>query len=174
MSHVVKWIVVGAGILAGLCLAAVMFVMTIEVFFRYVMRQPSYWSLEVSTYLLVAAVSLGGAYTLRMNAHVGVEIVYNKLPALLKRFAFILAMLSVLVFASVLVWYGIKEVQVALRFRDRSLTPLAMPMAYPMSLIPIGGLLLAIQAIELLFSPRISERSAPATVGASTTGDDLE
>lgn len=174
MSHIVKWLVVGAGILAGACLAAVMFVMTVEVFFRYVMRQPSYWSLEVSTYLLVAAVSLGGAYTLRMNAHVGVEIVYNKLPALLKRFAFIIAMLAALVFAGVLFWYGIKEVQVALRFRDRSLTPLAMPMAYPMSLIPIGGFLLAIQAIELLFNPRIGDRSAHSTPNTAATGDEHE
>lgn len=169
MRRLVEWIVVGTGILAGLCIATVMFVMTMEVFFRYVMRQPSYWALEVSTYLLVAAVSLGGAYTLRMNSHVGVEIVYERLPKTLKRFAFTLAMLSVLVFACILLWYGIKEVQVSIRFRDRSLTPLAMPMAYPMSLIPIGAGLLALQAIELLFTSRDSDwgahKSPDATAG---------
>lgn len=171
MSRLVKWPVVGAGILAGFCIGAVMLVMAAEVFFRYVMRQPSYWSLEVSTYLLVAAVSLGSAYTLRINGHVAVEIVYEKLPRHLKRFAYYIAMLSVLFMAVILFWYGIVEVQVAIRFRDRSLTPLAMPMAYPMSMIPIGGFLLAMQAIELLVKPRDDDHAGPVPTQDSMPGD---
>lgn len=155
MRRLVQWLVVGAGILAGFCIAAVMLVMVSEVFFRYVMQQPTYWALEVSTYLLVAAVSLGSAYTLRNKAHVGVEIVYNILPFQLKIFAYYIAMISALVMSGILFWYGIVEVKVALRFQDRSLTPLAMPMAYPLSLISIGGFLMAIQSIELLIKPRI-------------------
>lgn len=167
----VKWPVVAAGVLAGFCIGAVMVVMGVEVFSRYVMRQPTYWALEVSTYLLVMAICLGSAYTLRVNGHVAVELVYEKLPSHFKRFAYYIGMLSALGVALVLLWYGIGEVRVAIRFNDRSLTPLAMPMAYPMSMIPIGGFLLALQAIELLIKPRDDTHATAATAQDTNSGD---
>lgn len=172
MAAIVRWLVVGGGILAGMCIAAMTLVMGFEVFCRYLLGQPTYWALEVSTYLCVAAISLGGAYTLRENAHVGVEIVYQTMPKGLRRAAYFVAMMAGLLLAFILVRYGIREVQVAIRFGDRSLTPLAMPMAYPMSLIPLGGLLLGIQAIELILRPRPLEKTEIAAVRPDEMKDD--
>lgn len=149
----VRLLVVGGGIVAAACLAAVTAAMIFEVFCRYLLSSPTDWALEVSTYLLAAIAMLGSAYTLRRHGHIGMELFYQQLPFRLRRLAYRISMSLVLVFSVVLVWFGIKETQIAILFGEVSLTSLAIPVAYPLSLIPIGGALLMIQAIELLISP---------------------
>ena len=67
----IAWVMGGAGFLSGLMIVASMLVMSIEVFFRFALGKPTFWALEVSTYLLVATTCLGVGYTLRMRGHVG-------------------------------------------------------------------------------------------------------
>lgn len=149
----VKWIVLVPAYVAGLSIAAVVLVMAYEVFCRYVLVAPTDWALEVSTYLLAASVCLGGAYTLREQAHVGMELVYAKMSRRGRRIVQRVSMVGIFFFAAVLFWYGLKEVRTAILFNETSLTPLAMPLAYPLSLMPIGAFLLALQSIETFIYP---------------------
>lgn len=158
MRWVVHKLVEAAAVIAALSIASVMFVMAYEVFCRYVLGNPTDWALEVSTYLFAASVTLGGPYTLKHNAHVGMELVYGMFKPKIKRLVQYISMFTILIFSSVLIWYGIHEVRTALLFDERSLTPLAMPLAYPLSLVPIGGVLLFIQGIEILFPPSTDNR----------------
>lgn len=156
MRRIVEWLVVKAAILGALSIAVVMGVMAYEVFCRYALGSPTNWALEVSTYLLAASVTLGGAYTLREHDHVGMELVYARLAPRGRAIAQRISMLAILGFALILLWYGIAEVRTAILFNERSLTPLAMPLAYPLSLVPIGAALLAMQAVELLIAPPLA------------------
>jgi TRAP-type C4-dicarboxylate transport system permease small subunit len=151
--NLVRWSVVAGGIFAGVGIAAMMFVMAYEVFSRYLMNAPTYWALEVSTYLLVASTCLGLGYTLRGNAHVAVDIAVRQLSAPTRRLCQRLVMLLVVGFAMVMLIYGVKEVLSAMHYGEHSLTPLAMPLAIPLSAVPIGALLLALQAIEFIVVP---------------------
>lgn len=159
MGRVVKYLVVPAGAIAAICIGLVMFVMAFEVFCRYMIGSPTDWALEVSTYLFAASVCLGGAYTLRHHDHVGMELVYVMLPEKGRLIAQRVSMITILGFSLVLMWYGAEEVRTAFLFNETSLTPLAMPLAYPLSLVPIGGFLLCIQSLELLIKPLVSIRA---------------
>ena len=153
VRRLIRWTVVTPAYLAAFSIAAVVAVMAYEVFCRYVLGAPTDWALEISTYLLAALVCLGGGYTLREQAHVGMELVYAKMPLRGRRLAQRVSMVCVFVFAVILLWDGVKEVRTAILFNERSLTPLAMPLAYPLALMPIGAFLLALQAVELFFYP---------------------
>lgn len=170
MSRIIERLIVTAAGIAALCIAMILFVMAYEVFCRYWLGSPTDWALEVSTYLFAASVTLGGAYTLRHHDHVGMEILYVMLPSRGRAIAQRISIITVLGFSLVLVWYGIEEVRTALLFNETSLTPLAMPLAYPLSLVPIGGLLLFIQGLELLIKPSLSIRAPGADVAEQMEG----
>jgi TRAP-type C4-dicarboxylate transport system permease small subunit len=159
MRWVVSKLVETAAVIAALSIAAVMLVMAYEVFCRYVLGNPTDWALEVSTYLFAVSVTLGGAYTLRHNDHVGMELIYKMLSNNRRVFCYYISMIMIIIFSLILIFFGIHEVKTALLFDERSLTPLAMPLAYPLSLVPIGGMLLLIQAVEKLFNPPADSRA---------------
>lgn len=152
-------IVNAGGLLAGICIAMIVAIIAFEVFCRYILSSPTYWALEISIYLLVAMVSLGAPYTLRVGGHVAVEIVHDMLPGTARLLADRVNLLIVAGFGLVLLWYGVGEVRHAWRLGVFSLTPLAMPLVYPLTLIPICGLLLTVQAVELLFYPEFQSDS---------------
>jgi TRAP-type mannitol/chloroaromatic compound transport system permease small subunit len=56
-----------------------MLVMVYEVFARYIFNSPTIWAMELSSYLMIIFVALGGAYVLKENAHVNVDIVCSRL-----------------------------------------------------------------------------------------------
>jgi TRAP-type C4-dicarboxylate transport system permease small subunit len=158
MRWAVRKLVETAAVIAAFSIAAVMLVMAYEVFCRYVLGSPTDWALEISTYLFAVSVTLGGAYTLRHHDHVGMELVYTMFGPGTRRIVQYISMFTILIFSFILFWYGIHEVRTALLFDERSLTPLAMPLAYPLSLVPIGGFLLFIQGLDNLFPPSIEVR----------------
>jgi TRAP-type C4-dicarboxylate transport system permease small subunit len=151
MKWIVRKLVDSAAVIAALSIAAVMLVMAFEVFCRYILASPTDWALEICTYLFAMSVTLGGAYTLRHHDHVGMEVFYLTLGPMQRKIAKYISMFTILTFSLILIWFGIHEVRTAILFDEKSLTPLAMPLAYPLSLVPIGGFLLFIQGIEILF-----------------------
>jgi TRAP-type mannitol/chloroaromatic compound transport system permease small subunit len=56
-----------------------MLVMVYEVFARYIFNSPTIWAMELSGYLMTMFVALGGAYVLKKNAHVNVDIFHSRL-----------------------------------------------------------------------------------------------
>ena len=164
MRHAIKLLVESAAVVAAISIAAVMIVMAYEVFCRYILGSPTDWALEVSTYLFAVSVTLGGAYTLRHHDHVGMEIFLTMFNARYRRISQYISLSTILIFSLVLIWFGIHEVRTALLFDERSLTPLAMPLAYPLSLVPIGGFLLLLQCAELIFTTPGDLRDTPPHV----------
>lgn len=69
----------GAGVVF-LCLATVY-----DVLSRYILNQPTSWATEVSTYVLIAAVFFGAAYTHLMGGHVRVDFVLGVLKGEARR-----------------------------------------------------------------------------------------
>ncbi|MDR1862354.1 MAG: TRAP transporter small permease subunit [Treponema sp.] len=60
---------------------AVMFVTFImQVFFRYIVRRPLTWSMEVIAIGFVWTVVFGACYTMRLKSHVKFTMIYDRLP----------------------------------------------------------------------------------------------
>ena len=62
---------------AAFLILPLVFVIMYEVLSRYLFNAPTRWSNEISQYLLVAVVMLGGGYCLADNEHVNVDIFYR-------------------------------------------------------------------------------------------------
>jgi len=155
VKRLVGYLVMGGGIAAAIAIAGIMLVMFFEVFARYVVGRPTTWALEVVSYLLVTSTCLGAGYTLRVHAHIAVDVVRKLFPRPIQQVLYRLTILVIIGCALVLVVWGVEDVISSMKLGDVSLTPLAMPLWIPQLSIPVGSTLLLVQALELLFDPRI-------------------
>ena len=57
----------------------IIFVIVIEVFFRYILKAPTPYTYDLSWMMYGTMIFLGGAYALADNVHVKADIIYNSL-----------------------------------------------------------------------------------------------
>ena len=62
------------------CILVLTFATSYEVFVRYVLRDPTAWSFDMSYIMYGALFMMAGAYTLSRNGHVRGDVVYRLLP----------------------------------------------------------------------------------------------
>ena len=118
----------GSVAMAGLAIAVVALVLL-----RYVFHVAPFWSEEVIRLLLLAAVFLGAAVSVRGRRHIRVEFLADLLPPGLKRAWYLLLDLAVLALFVLLVWLGIEAV--GFNHAQRSVS-LQMRLSYAMWLVP--------------------------------------
>jgi TRAP-type C4-dicarboxylate transport system permease small subunit len=130
---------------------------------RYVIPLPLTFTEELARYLMIwmalLAVSSGIAY----REHIGVEFVFSRLPALVRRWLAVAFDVIAFLFFFALFWYGIG-------FAERGFSRLTMiyaiPKGYPFLGVPLAAglacLQLALVAVHDWFA-----RTAPEATGAS-------
>ena len=72
-------------------------VFIVQIFFRYVLKQPLFWTFEVTFISYFWAIFLGGAYVTRLDEHVMFTMVYEKLSKKKKAVSKILSNTLVLI-----------------------------------------------------------------------------
>lgn len=73
-------------------------VFVLQVFSRYILRNPRPWSMEVTSICFVWVVILGACYAQRKKAHVTFTLIYDMLPVKLKSFTAFLG--NLIIFAA--------------------------------------------------------------------------
>lgn len=127
-----KWTAIAA--------AAVMAVMIfLQVIYRYVLADSLSYSEELARYMFVWSVALGSALALRNRAHIGVELVVERLPPRLARSASLLAGALNLLFFGLLIRYGVEMVAATM---DQESAALSLPMGYVYLAVPVSGVVL--------------------------------
>lgn len=107
----------------------------LQVFFRYLVRSPLYWSEELGRYCFVYLVFVGGAWAGKNASHLGVDYLVSKLPARFSRFIDIVIDLLVMAFSVVVMAVSMRVVPVNMR----QLSPaLEIPMGLVYLAIPVG------------------------------------
>lgn len=76
----------------GIVLSAA--ILLIEVFLRYVFNSPTIWAHETTVFLCGIAFTFGGLYCTSRNSHIRVVLIYDLLPARLRRIFDILISLT--------------------------------------------------------------------------------
>jgi TRAP-type C4-dicarboxylate transport system permease small subunit len=76
---VAKGVIDAAMFLANLCMAAMMALVCLNVFLRYLFGQPLYWGDEIMIYLMILSVFLGFGYMLVENRHVRMTALVERL-----------------------------------------------------------------------------------------------
>jgi len=130
-----------------------------EVVFRYFLRQPIIWVVEVTEYIMVQITFVGSAWLLRKEGHVTVDVVTSRLSK--KNQSLFLGMTSAVCFVTfvAITWWSIVATWGA--YREHLYIPkqLGMPKFLVMLVIPFGSFMLAGQFLRRTLSAITTWRS---------------
>jgi TRAP-type C4-dicarboxylate transport system permease small subunit len=147
VGFIIERIVDLGGYLSGWLVPCMMILVALEVFMRYVLRQPPMVADEFSAYMLVALSYLGLAYTWRQKGHVRITLLVSRLPSRVASWARLMVLIVVLIFLIGLTGAGYKMVMYALKIDLRSETWLIFPLFWPQVTVFIGFILLTLMLV---------------------------
>lgn len=110
-----------------------------QVLFRYIFTIPLSWTEEVSRYSMIWLTFIAGAMCIRTKSHYVIDILLDKLPLSPRLVAQILILISMAVFAGVMMFTGIEILPVV----NYQISPaLRISMGYVYFAIPFGSFLM--------------------------------
>ncbi len=102
------------------------FVMIGVLLYSAVMRtgfnRPPLWSVEMSQFLLVAYFILGGAWTLQLDSHVRMDLLYARWTPRKRAFADTITSVCLITYLVVMLWGGVSSTGYALEYGQRAAT----------------------------------------------------
>ena len=115
---------------------------------RLALGVPINWALEMSQFVLSAYYLLGGAYSLQLDAHVRMDLLYDRLSARKRAVTDAITILFVIFFLAVLLWGGVSSTRYAITYDQVNYTAWA-PKLWPIkSIMTLGVLLMLLQALS--------------------------
>ncbi len=121
--------------------------MVVAVFYRYVLNNSIYWSSEVSTILLVFISFLGSSVAYKYKAHIGVDILTDKLSKRSKKILGFIINLSFCLFWLLVFVESFKLIPI---FLIQTTATLEIPYAYIFSIVPLTSLIWIIHTVSEL------------------------
>ena len=133
------------GMISGLGVLAMGFVIVYEVVCRYLFNSPTIWAQEISIYLYMWTMLAASSYTLQMKKHVNVDLVVDKLSGQVKTFTEIVSSTIGAIFCAIVSVQAYEMIAASVHFGKVSATPLRVPLWIPQSALLIGFVLLTFQ-----------------------------
>ena len=118
---------------------------------RYGFNAAPVWVDDAVGFMLTAIVMLAAAQVLRRGEHIGVDLFTERLSQQNARWAHMWSFLAALVVALILVFNGWETAMQSRQFGIVTEGHIEWPVWWLMMLLPLGGLLLALVAIEALW-----------------------
>lgn len=139
-------VIAGIGRVVSLAIFVMIAAISFEVVARYFFNAPTPWVQDVSGWLQVAYVFLGGAFALQTGHFVRVDVLYARLPARVQALIdLVLATALFACFATVIIWKGTELAYQSVRMGEISATGGWRGPIYPAKIIiPIGMALVAL------------------------------
>ena len=130
-------------------IVALTFLVTWEVFSRYVLNRPNPWSFDLMIMMYGTAFMMAGAYTLAKNGHVRGDVLYGFFPPRVQAaLDLVLYFLFFIPGVVALVWAGYTYAAESLAINEHSTLTANGPPLYPFKMIiPISGILLLLQGM---------------------------
>ena len=146
----VKWVVI-------FLISTMTIILFIAVSSRYLFGRSFYWIDAYCRYALIWIAFLGSAIVLRRREHIGVDVVINLLPKILRKWIIKADIFLILVFSFAMFIQGIKLYKIT----ERQVIPdLNIKMSNIYVIIPISAVLLVLVASEIIFSSDESSLSS--------------
>jgi TRAP-type C4-dicarboxylate transport system permease small subunit len=123
-------------------------VVFLQIFFRYVLGQPLYWSEELARYLFVWLSILGAALGLQKSGHFGLDILFLRLPEKGRRFTKVLIHLLMGV---VILFIFIQGVTLVQKTALQDSPAMEIPMSWAYACLPVGAALMAFHLLTIFF-----------------------
>lgn len=153
------------GLAAGLAIAGLAVLITLDVILRNLGITNFPWLLEVSEYVIYGATFLAAPWVLHMGSHVRVDLLVSALPTRLAAGLNLVAELMGLVASATLAWHGIRVTLDTFSRGDLLYKELVIPEWPLLAVIPLSGVLL---------SAEFARRFAAALRGGADVPDDAK
>ena len=102
-----KWLFAAAKAIIFIAMTVLIVSVFLQVFTRYALRNPLFWTTEVSCFMLVYMIFLGAAVALRRNEHVALDPKLLPVPQKVRVVLDILSHIAVYVFIAFLFYFGL-------------------------------------------------------------------
>lgn len=139
-----------AGYLSAVALILATLAMMHGVLSRYLLGRPTVWQTEVSVYLLVFVTFVGAAYGLKHHAHVGVDLLVERLPLRARLAVRLATAVLALGVVGTVVWSSYGTWWEATEGGFRSPTALRAPLWAVYAILPLGMVLVALQYLAFI------------------------
>jgi len=145
----IGWASEASGYISGILIFASTLIICYAVLLR-ALGFSTVWQTELTVYLLMFVTFIGGAYGLKHDEHVNVDLLINRLPVRAASFLKLVAALLSLVVIAVVAWRSGMMWLEAAEKGWRSGTAWNPPLAYPYAILPIGMALIALQYVAIM------------------------
>lgn len=143
--------------LIWLLTGAMVVLVTLQVFFRYVLNAALSWPEELTRYFMIWSGLLAAVYAHRDGQHVGVTIVPDRLTPRARKVLGIFGHVLIAAFCLLVAYEGIKALA---SYAEISSTALRIPMHYVYSAVPTSFVLLAVVSLKAALLSVLSLRKA--------------
>ena len=143
-SQIMDKIAYICGLIASGLVPIMVVMVAVEVFMRYVLKNPPMIADEFSAYMLVALSSLGLAVTWRRGGHVRITLLVSRLPVKLAGWLRLVVLIMIFIFMAAITYSAFSMVVYAYEINLRSDTWLTFPLIWPQLTVFIGFLMLTL------------------------------
>jgi C4-dicarboxylate transporter, DctQ subunit len=147
----------------GVMLFIMAFTVSYDVFMRYFFTRPTSWSIDFAEYILLYSTFLAAAWLLKMDGHVKVTVLHDKLG---KKAQLVMDIINSVIGAMacvIMTWVGAKETVESYLQNVLIIRPVTVPKWVILWVIPFGFFLFFTYFIRNIFSFVSQLRSSPAT-----------
>ena len=146
--HTIDEISTWVGKAASWLIIALMTVVCVEVFKRYILNAPTAWIFDADNMMYGTLFMLCGAYTLAQNAHVRGDFLYSSMrPRTQASLDLVLYLVFFVPGIAALIYAGADYAGDSWRIGEHSVTANGPPIYHFKTIIPIAGMLVMLQGI---------------------------
>ncbi|NMB41419.1 MAG: TRAP transporter small permease subunit [Firmicutes bacterium] len=109
----------------------------ISVMARYFLKVSFIWAVPINRQMLGIFTLLAGSYTMLLNKHVSIDILYNHFPSKLQFFSKLLNFLGFIIVVGVIVWQSGRVAISSVMMQELSSVPPKVPLYIIKSAIPL-------------------------------------
>ncbi len=152
ISRLKTWLDRSLELATAIVTGALVVDVTWQVFSRFILKNPSGWTEELATFLLIWAGLLGAALAYRRKAHLGIDYFVGKLSEKGRVWAEAIVCVIVAGFsASVLLWGGVELVAETLQM-GQTAPATGLMLGHVYIAVPLAGFFLTIYSGEFLLA----------------------
>ena len=118
---------------------------------RYVLNVPFVWIIEMAQFLMAAYYILGGGYSMQLDAHVRMDVLYERWRPKTRAFMDSLTAFFLVFYLVVMMQGGIASSMYSLKYNQTNYSAWAPPMAPIKIIMTVGFVLMLLQAFSILF-----------------------
>ncbi len=122
---------------------------------------PPLWALEMAQFTMVAYYLLGGGYSMQLNSHVRMDLLYSTWSDKTKATMDAITVLLLIFYLVFLLYGGLSSTQYAIQYKETSYSAWGPYMAPVKLIMTFGVFLMLLQAIATFFKDLAKARGVP-------------